>query len=56
MGGNAGMGISIPIGHGHLNAQVNYNQGFTKFLDNTLIDLRLKNYGFGMNIGYKLSL
>jgi Outer membrane protein beta-barrel domain len=56
IGGNAGLGIGIPVGAGSVTAQVVYSQGFSRVIDNTLIDLRLKNYGFGMNIGYKISL
>jgi hypothetical protein len=56
LGGNAGGGIGLPIGDGQLTARFNFNQGFNRVIDNTLVDLRLKNYGFGMNIGYKLSL
>lgn len=56
IGGNAGTGIGLPLGDGVLTAQVNFNKGFSRVIDNTLVDLRLKNYGFGMNIGYKISL
>ena len=56
IGGNAGMGIGLPIGDGMITAHANYSQGFNKVIDNTVIDLRLKNYGFGMNIGYKINI
>ncbi len=54
LGANAGLGAEFKLGHGALVAQTNYAHGFNRVIDNTVIDLRVKNYGFGMNLGYKI--
>ena len=54
IGANAGVGAEFNIGQGALIAQFNYAQGFNRVVDNTVVDLRMKNYGFGMNLGYKM--
>jgi len=56
LSGVLGLGGEIKFNQGALIAQVNYQQGFSRVIDNALVDLRLKNYGFGMNIGYRLNL
>lgn len=54
--GVAGLGGELRFPQGALIIQMNYQQGFNRVIDNTLVDLKLKNYGFGMNIGYRLNL
>jgi hypothetical protein len=56
LSGTLGLGGELKFDQGAMVFQVNYQQGFSRVIDNTLIDLRLKNYGFGMNIGYKIYL
>lgn len=56
LSGILGLGAEIKFDQGALVAQVNYQQGFSRVIDNTLLDLKLKNYGFGMNIGYRIYL
>lgn len=54
--GLAGIGGTMQLKNGALTVQAGYQHGFSRVVDNTLIDLRLRNYGFGMNIGYKINL
>ena len=54
--GLAGIGGTMQLKNGALTVQAGYQHGFSRVVDNTLIDLRLRNYGFGMNIGYKITL
>lgn len=54
--GLAGIGGTMLLKNGAITVQAGYQQGFSRVVDNTLIDFRLRNYGFGMNIGYKIIL
>ncbi|GEM_PF-820301 len=54
--GLAGVGGTLRLKSGALTVQAGYQHGFSRVVDNTLIDLRLRNYGFGMNIGYRINL
>lgn len=54
--GLAGIGGTMQLKNGAITVQAGYQQGFSRVVDNTLLDFRLRNYGFGMNIGYKIIL
>ncbi len=54
--GLAGIGGTVQLKNGAITVQAGYQQGFSRVVDNTLLDFRLRNYGFGMNIGYKIIL
>lgn len=56
LSGILGLGGELKFAQGALVAQINYQQGLSRVIDNTLVDFRLKNYGFGMNIGYRIYL
>jgi len=56
LGANLGVGTAISFGSGSILFQASYSQGLNRVLENTLVDLKLKNYGFGINIGYKIML
>ena len=55
LGANAGAGIELPIGNGSIIASGNYMHGFNRVIDNTVIDFKARNYGFGLNLGYKIN-
>ena len=55
LGANAGAGIELPIGNGSVIASGNYMHGFNRVIDNTVIDFKARNYGFGLNLGYKIN-
>lgn len=55
LGANAGAGIELPVGNGSIMASANYMHGFNRVIDNTMIDFKARNYGFGMNLGYKIN-
>ena len=56
LGANLGVGTAISFGSGSILFQASYSQGLNRVLENTLVVLKLKNYGFGINIGYKIML
>jgi hypothetical protein len=55
LGANAGGGIEIPVGNGSIMASAQYMHGFNRVIDNTVIDFKARNYGFGLNLGYKIN-
>ncbi len=55
LGANAGGGVEIPVGNGSIMTSVQYMHGFNRVIDNTLIDFKARNYGFGFNLGYKIN-
>lgn len=54
LGANAGAGIALPVGNGSIIASGNYMHGFNRIIDNTVIDFKARNYGFGLNLGYMI--
>ena len=51
IGGVVGAGVEIPISQTKLHLDVRYDHGFSKLLDDPIIDISLKNYGIGVNAG-----
>ncbi|MEP7268473.1 MAG: outer membrane beta-barrel protein [Saprospiraceae bacterium] len=55
LGANMGIGAALPMRSGNLVVGIQYNQGFSRVIDNTLLDFKARNYGFGASIGYKIN-
>lgn len=55
LGANLGGGIELPVGNGSIMASANYMHGFNRVIDNTVVDLKARNYGVGLNVGYKIN-
>ncbi|MEL6924396.1 MAG: porin family protein [Bacteroidota bacterium] len=54
--GMAGAGIEWNTGAGSLFAEARYAHSFTDLLNDPVVDLRLRNRGFGFAVGYKFEL
>jgi len=55
LGANAGGGIELLVGNGSIMASAQYMHGLNRVIDNTVIDFKARNYGFGLNLGYKIN-
>ena len=55
-GVGVGGGLEIPVGNGSFLVEAQYKHKITDFLDNPIVDVKLRNYGFGLNVGYKIPL
>ena len=53
---SVGAGLSVDTGAGELFVDARYVHGFNNVYDVPLVDLKLKNKGFGINVGYMISL
>lgn len=49
-------GVEIPAGKGKLLLEGQYQQLITDFIRDPIIDVHVRNYGFGFNIGYQIPL
>ncbi|MFZ1703785.1 MAG: porin family protein [Saprospiraceae bacterium] len=47
-----GIGGEVKAGGGKIFADVRYTQGFSNILDNPIVDIKIRNQGFGLNVGY----
>ena len=54
IGGVVGAGISIPVEQSNFNVGIRYQQAFSDMLDDPIIDVRLRNYGIGINAGWNM--
>jgi hypothetical protein len=53
IGALAGIGGEVKAGTGSFFGEILYNRSFTNFLNDPIIDLKVKNNGIGINVGYK---
>lgn len=53
---SVGGGVSVNTGNGSLFVDARYVHGFTDVYDVPVVDLKLKNKGFGINVGYLMPL
>ena len=49
-----GLGVELDMGNGGLFIEGRYNHSFTDMLNDPVIDLKLRNRGFGLSVGYKV--
>lgn len=49
-------GVKIPYGRGAFDIGLNYTQAFTDSVDDTLLDVTLKNKGFGVFAGFNINI
>lgn len=52
VGGTVGAGIAWETGVGQLFADVRYNHGFTTLYDIPVVNEKIRNRGFGLNVGF----
>lgn len=56
VGGTVGFGAAVNTGFGQIFADARYNHGFTQLYDIPLVDEKISNKGFGVNVGMMVSL
>ena len=56
VGGVAGAGVEFATGNGTFFADVRYQQGFTDSFQLPVVELDIRNHGFGFGVGYKIAL
>lgn len=56
VGATAGAGVSYATSFGKFFADARYSQGFTELYDFPLVDEKIKNKGFGVNVGFMVPL
>ena len=56
VGGTVGLGAAVNTGFGQIFADARYNHGFTQLYDIPLVDEKISNKGFGVNVGMMVSL
>ncbi|PHN03410.1 porin family protein [Flavilitoribacter nigricans] len=56
VGATAGAGVSYTTGFGKFFADARYSQGFTELYNFPLVDEKIKNKGFGVNVGFMVPL
>ena len=49
-------GVDFPAGNGKMFFDVRYSQGLSDSFKLPVIDLNIKNHGFGFGVGYKMAL
>ncbi len=54
--GTAGLGLIQDTGNGNLIVQGRYVHSFTNFLNNPIVDLRVKPYSFEFSLGYQMPI
>lgn len=55
IGGVLGAGVDLTTENGSLFVEARYTQSFTDLLNDPVVDLRLRNRGFGLSAGYKFN-
>lgn len=53
-GVKGGAGVEVATGSGSFFAEAMYTQGLTDVLDEPVVDIRMKNFGVGVSVGYAL--
>lgn len=56
IGAKIGGGIELPFGPGAVALEANYQHRFTDFLKDPLLDIRIRPYSLGLQIGYTIPL
>ena len=56
VGGTVGVGAAVNTGFGQIFADARYNHGFTQLYDIPLVDEKVRNKGFGLNLGLLVAL
>lgn len=56
IGAKVGAGIELPFGPGAIALEANYQHRFTDFLKDPLLDVRIRPYSLGLQIGYTIPL
>ena len=56
VGGTVGAGLAVNTGFGQIFADARYNHGFTQLYDIPLVDEKVSNKGFGLNVGVMVGL
>lgn len=56
VGGTIGAGMSLPAGAGKLFLDARYTHGFTEIYDVPVVDLKVKNKNFGIQVGYMIPI
>lgn len=56
VGGILGGGISVPVGAATLDLGMRYQHSLTDLLDDPIVDVRLRNYGFSFGAGLRFSI
>lgn len=56
VGATAGAGVSYTTGFGKFFADARFSQGFTELYDFPLVEEKVKNKGFGVNLGFMVPL
>lgn len=56
IGAKLGGGVELPFGPGAIAIEANYQHRFTDFLKDPLLDIRIRPYSFGVQIGYAIPL
>lgn len=56
VGATAGAGVSYMTNFGKFFADARYSQGFTELYDFPLVDEKIRNKGFGVNVGFMVPL
>lgn len=56
VGATAGAGVSYTTNFGKIFADARYSQGFTELYNFPLVDEKIKNKGFGVNVGFMVPL
>lgn len=55
IGGLVGAGVEVPAGQGKFFVDATYTHGFSNIFDVPVIDLRVKNMGVGVGLGYAMN-
>ena len=56
VGAGIGGGLEYDTGRGSILLEASYQRAFTDILSDPIVDVRVRNHGFGLNIGYKIPL
>ena len=56
VGAGLGAGVEFDTGKGSIMLDANYSHAFTDILADPIVDVKLRNHGLGINIGYKIPL
>ena len=54
IGMGLGGGLEFDTGKGSIMLEANYQHSFTDILADPLVDIKVRNHGIGLNIGYKI--
>lgn len=55
-GGQGMLGVKIPYGKGNFDFGMSYSQAFSKIIDDTILDIQVRNKAFGLHAGFSMNL